>query len=372
MIRRFTFVSPTASADGYGASGEALALAGRRLGADFAFVGYGSWRDERFTHPDLLAMKEREDTMDRAGITVVYFLPYALDRFQSATTINQTMFESSRIPDVWAALIDRYADGVIVPSEFCRLPFERAGKPVEVIAYGTDTDLYTFKDRGTELRDMGDGTTGFVFAMVGRLHYRKGAEFAVRAFREEFAPSEPVHLWLKTRCGELDVGDETVWADDPRITVFNTGVDNDYTREQMVGFYHDADCLLAPSRGEGSGLTPRDAMATGLPVILTDGSGLAELADERYAYPVPVADLEPVPDRAYDRNVVGGDRDLGCFVRPDLTVLRAQMRAVYEDRAEARRRGLEASLWMRRQWTWDACARKWLAAIETLAGARVP
>jgi glycosyltransferase involved in cell wall biosynthesis len=260
-----------------------------------------------------------------------------------------------RLPDRWAACAT-LADGFIVPSEHSRQIFsERMACPVLTVPFGTDTSLYEYYDRPE--------WPTFIFLMSGLLHYRKGVEFALRALREEFEANEPVQLWLKTRRGFLDAGDEWRTLDDPRVHV----TDEDYTRAQMVNLYHSVDCLLAPSRGEGSGLTPRDAMATGLPVILTNWSGLAELADERYGYPVPIDALEPAPldCSSYENGVTGGG-PIGNFARPSIQVLREQMRAAYEDRAGAMRRGKAAAEWMRQEWTWGICAGRWLNALEEL------
>lgn len=354
----FSVVSPTASADGYGYSGEALIMAAvREHGADVRLVGY-DWRDERYSDPELLALKVSEAEIPKWPVTVVYFLPYALTRFRSKVTLSMTMWETDRMPDIWARLCDELADGMIVPSQHCAEVFQpRVHCPVKVAPFGTDTDLHSFCDRS----DHGDP---FVFLMSGLLHYRKGVEFALRAFREEFAASEPVELWLKTRRNFLDVGNERQTLADPRIAI----IDTDYSRERMVKMYHEADCLLAPSRGEGSGLTPRDAMATGLPVIMTDWGGLREIADPRYGWPIPVFDLEPAPleNTSYGPGVTGGG-DIGNFALPDVVELRKHMRTVYEDRALRLEVGARAADWMRREWTWGKCAGRWLQTIEELS-----
>lgn len=365
MIEPFTFVAPTASADGYGYSAEALTLAAvREHGADIAFIGY-DWADERYTDPELLEIKARThvaEIHDR-DTAVIYFLPFALGSFQGRrTTINMTMWETDRMPDVWATLAERHCSGMLVPSEHCRSVFsQRVSHPIEVVPFGTDTGLFA------EYRRNPDRPEPFRFLMTGMLHYRKGVDFALRAFREEFAANEPVELWLKTRLTFLDPGDERGMLMDPRVKI----IADDYAREAMCELYWQADCLLAPSRGEGSGLTPRDAMATGLPVILTDWGGLAEIADERYNWPIPVEALEPAPyeNSSYGPGVTGPG-ELGNFARPSVQYLRAHMREVYEDRAGAYERGRAAADWMRRQWTWEHSAFHWLKAIERL-GAEV-
>lgn len=359
MIDPFTMVAPTASADGYGCSAEALILASiRDHGADIALIGH-DWADERFSDPDLIALKVPWARSNKRELLVIYFLPYALAQFRSPrVTVCMTMWETDRLPDTWARLAEQ-ADGFVVPSEHCRHVFsQRVGCPIEVAPFGTDTDLYTIceRERGPE--------EPFVFLMSGLLHYRKGVEFALRALREEFSPSDPVRLVLKTRRHFLDAGAETPMLRDQRVRV----LDEDFTRAEMRDLYHGADCLLAPSRGEGSGLTPRDAMSTGLPVIVTDWGGLAELADPRYSYPVVVDCLEPAPQEnsSYGAGVTGGG-EIGNFARPSVAHLRVQMREVYENREQSTARGLAGAAWMRERWTWKRCAGDWLDGLERLS-----
>ena len=359
-------VTPTASADGYGVSGESMILAAKRShGADISVIGY-DWADERFTDPELLAMKCDPYLANAHDLLVVYFLPYALTRFSSRCTVSMTMWETDKLPDQWARLL-RLADGVVVPSGHCQQVFqERADCPVAAVPFGTDTNLYAYHDRSalTHRRfAMNDHEDAYVFLMSGLLHYRKGVDIALRALREEFHPNEPVKLILKTRRGFLDPVGEAAMLSDPRVLV----IDEDYTRPQMRDLYHAADCFLAPSRGEGSGLTPRDAMATGLPTVVTDWGGLKELADSECALTLRVEALEEAPQEnsSYGRGVTGGG-DIGNFARPDVTHLRSLMRYAYENREAALAVGAAGAELMRREYTWPVCAGKWLNALERL------
>lgn len=361
----FSVVAPTSSADGYGYSAEALILSAvNDHGADIAFVEH-DWRDTRFSNPEFLKLREHESIVQDRNICITYFLPFALaqTRFRSRFTIGMSMWETDRLPRAWAGCA-RLADAYIVPSQHSADIFRAwITCPIEVVPFGTDSNLYVYHDRSHREDD-----SEFLFLMAGMLHYRKGLEFALKAFREEFSNGEHVKLVLKTRKGFVDAGPEFTTLNDPRVEVINV----DYQRYEMAQLYHNADCFLAPSRGEGSGLTPRDAMATGLPTILTNWSGLTELADERYSYPIDVECLEPAPQdcSSYQFNVTGGG-PIGNFAKPSVESLRAHMRYVYENRQLAYQKGKEASNWMKREFSWDICSYRWLRAIESLSGVKV-
>lgn len=349
----FNIVAPMASADGYGYSAEELVSAAVKThGAEIGYIAH-DWQDRRYTRQDVQDLEIPRDKIMEKELLVVYFIPYAFYHFKSSINIGQTMFETTEIPDVWAQFCS-IPKGIIVPSEFCRKVFQdKLDSPVEVAPLGVNLDTYYMVER--------EESNVFTFLMAGLLHYRKGAEFAVQAFQEEFDSDEPVRLVLKTRRNFLDIGSQEIT--DPRIQVVNA----DYDRGDMLALYHAADCFIACSRGEASGLTPREAMATGLPTIVTDWGGLEEIADPKYTYPLEITDLEIAPAvcSSYDQGITQG-QSIGMFSRPSVPHLRKLMRHIFENPEEARKVGFNAAMWVQQEWNYNNCAGKWLEAIERI------
>lgn len=349
----FDIVAPMASADGYGYSAEELVRAASLTGANIGYICH-DWQDRRFTGQDIQDLELERHQVGDKEVLVVYFIPYAFYHFQSKINIGMTMFETTEIPDVWAQFCT-IPKGLIVPTEFCKEVFQKKlpDKQIEVVPLGVNLNTYYMVER--------QPSNVFTFLMAGLLHYRKGAEFAVKAFQEEFEPDEPVRLVLKTRRGFLDTGKEDIF--DPRISVVNA----DYDRQDMLDLYHAGDCFIACSRGEAAGLTPREAMATGLPAIVTDWSGLKEIADPAYSYPLKVETLEPAPAvcTSYDQGITQG-QPIGDFARPSVPHLRELMRHIYENPEEARQKGLKAAMEIQNKWNYGYCANKWLEAIERI------
>lgn len=348
----FNILAPMASMDGYGYSAEELVQAAVKT--HNANIGYlvHDWQDRSCTSQFVQDLEITPPQVDEKEVLVVYFIPHALYTFQGTVTIGQTMFETTEIPDFWAFLINKHSKGLIVPSDFCAKAFRnKVDVPIAVAPLGVNTETYHYVER--------QQSDYFTFLMAGLLHYRKGAEFAVRAFKEEFNWDEPVRLVLKTRRDFLDVGEETL--DDPRIQVVNA----DYSRDDMQNLYHAGDCLIACSRGEASGLTPREAMATGLPAIITDWGGLREIADPRFVYTIDIDSEEQAPAvcSSYDQGITQG-QSIGNFAKPSVSHLRKQMRHVFENPDEAKIKGAHAAMWMQRDWNYDVCAEHWLNALE--------
>ena len=321
-----------ASADGYGYSAEELVYhATKDHKANIGFVTH-DWVDKKYTSKEVQDLIVPREDIGLAEVLLVYFIPYAFYQHagMNSKMFGQTMFETTEIPDIWGQCCDM-TEGLIVPSEFNKQVFQqKVNKPIEVAPLGVNLDTYNLIERKP--------SNVFTFLMAGVLHYRKGAEFAVRAFKEEFEKDEPVRLVLKTRKGFLDIGTELI--DDPRIQV----ADEDYTREEMRDLYEAGDCFIACSRGEASGLTPREAMATGIPAIVTNWGGLAEIADPRYTFPIEIEGLEEAPPTcsSYDIGITQG-QSIGHFARPSIASLRGAMREAYEDKDATAAKGKAAA-----------------------------
>jgi len=101
-----------------------------------------------------------------------------------------------------------------------------------------------------------------------------------------------VRLQFKTRLKMLG---NTRKTDEPFKDDRITAISGDWLADKMLRFMLDADCMLYLSYGEGFGLPPREAIATGLPTIFPAHTGMLEIADERYGWPVPLKGMKDSP-----------------------------------------------------------------------------
>lgn len=289
------------------------------------------------------AISLRKWTKYRIG--VIETTPFDFGMIDNEIKIANTMLESDQMGRQWVTNCNRL-DYILVPNEFQKKAFEKSGisKPVIVIPHGTETEKFPYFERPK--RDI------FTFGIVGWLNERKGVFDVIKAFSSEFDSSEPVKLVLKT--SNMAFGYYRYFTD-PRITTIRSLI----TPGELNELYRSFDCFVFPSRAEGVGQPPREAMATGLPVITTNYSGLEELCDPKICYP-----LQPI---RFETGVNPQNLEQpGKWAKIDVRELMYQMRYVYEHQEEARQKGKKAAQWIRDKFSWINCAYKLKEFLLTL------
>jgi glycosyltransferase involved in cell wall biosynthesis len=173
-----------------------------------------------------------------------------------------------------------------------------------VIPNGVDTELFTRRDRLACRRDLGLPPDGRVGIFVGRAEYTKGFDLL----------QEIIHRVPDTRF--VLVGD---CPDLPG----NVAVRRRVPHEQMPFLYSAADFLLLPSRYEGFNLAVLEALACGLPILVSraaysleeDPRGLGVVVDssDPEAYLAGLERLPPVSDGLSERERVAARYSLERF-----------------------------------------------------------
>ncbi len=286
---------------------------------------------------EILSEEERKmfgQPYQERRIGIIESNPFDFDNLKTEVKIANTMCESDHLAPVWADKLNAM-DYVIVPNEFCKKVFIASGvtRTIIVIPHGVDTELFSYYERPE--RDT------FTFGILGYLDQtnRKGALELIRAFSSEFE-EEDVRLVCK--------------SSDPLFSYYNRFVDKrisvvtkNSSFQEVNEFYRSLDCFVFPSKAEGVGYPPREAMATGLPTIVTNWSGLEDIALPSISYP-----LNPTK---FEKRPVFIEQD-GNWALPDIQELMYQMRYIYEHQKEAREKGKVAAQYIKDNFSWEKCA----------------
>jgi len=318
----------------------------------------------------------------RADAPIVAIVPgLQMPEIVGRCKIGFFVWETTHIHRDFCQLLDRF-DYLWVPSLWQReiaIASGLAGDRIGVVPEGVDPEFFQPKfvqpklvSVGRENQDDWDlETRPFRFVCVGKWERRKGIDLLIRAFGQAFSPHDRVELVLHSHNGYLPNFDlaaaiaqavRRLGAEHHRILPSHPA-----GRSGLTRLLHSADAFVLPTRGEGWGLPILEAMACGLPCIVTDWSGLRAFAHPGNAYLIPVKALVPVDDpQFFDPNL-----DWGRWAEPDSEALVELMRRVYHDRAAARRIGAIARAEAAEFWTWDRAAQtahQHLAALGLVAG----
>ena len=239
----------------------------------------------------------------------------------------------------WLPRTIRWADQVIADSEHTRrdlirllgIPAER----IEVVYLGVDEAFCPLEDSAAlEAVRQKYGLPPAIILYVGTIEPRKGLDTLIAAYAA-LATEMPHHLVIAGKRG---------WYTEPlfrQVEALGLGQRVHFTDyvadEDLLGLYNLANLFVYPSRYEGFGLPPLEAMACGVPVVCSNAASLPE--------------------------VVG---DAALLVPPDdVKALAAAMRRALNNealRAEMRAKGLERA----RGFTWEETARRTAEIYERM------
>jgi len=240
-----------------------------------------------------------------------------------------TMWEADELPEAMRQSLHNF-DTILTPSQDCVALYSKYHDNVHYVPLGVDGNRWHFQERNTK-----DHYFNFLVAGSGM---RKGTDLVHRAFMELFGGKQtdgPIpRLIMKNPKGENYGGR-------------NVEVISGYLpAEDEVALYASAHCMVAPSRGEGWGMQPLQAMAQGCPTILTNAHGHSAFA--KYARPI---DATLVP--AKYMTLFG---DAGQWWEPDYEQLKEAMLSIYNNYASYAGYADMTSRLVRKEFTWEKSA----------------
>jgi glycosyltransferase involved in cell wall biosynthesis len=200
------------------------------------------------------------------------------DRYHAFTEPPALHRRITAVKDAEIAL----ADHILTVSELARQSYLEAGVPperVHCVPLGADVDLFAPRAVMPE----GEGTT-FVFA--GAATRVKGFDLLLEAFACVRAAEPSAHLLV------IGPGDEAFAGVPSGVTVSGP-----LPQAELAARFRLADCLVLPSRNESFGMVVPEALAAGLPVLISERVGAKDLITEgRTGWIVPV-DVSALADR---------------------------------------------------------------------------
>jgi len=234
-------------------------------------------------------------------------------RITSVAALTQAEMQDSQV--LWTSRGLPFPDGQIIPN-------------------GIAADFAEQVAKAGNLRERFGLGNGPVVLFFGRLHERKGLQFLIPAFAQAARNDPTARL--------LVVGPDAGMLDAAREMVEGLGIGSNVTFTGMLSgadrlaALHTGDVFVLPAIGEGLSMAALEAMAAGLPLLLTPGCNLPEV-EPRGAGRVVAREIAPLaaalasllddPDQRQTMGQNGKAWAQSSFIWP---VIAAQMERFYQ------------------------------------------
>jgi glycosyltransferase involved in cell wall biosynthesis len=229
-----------------------------------------------------------------AGLKVLHY-PIAHHRYirrfseeeaEREPAFAMTLPDWKRVPEAEEAKLDaecELADRILVGSTFARDSFISEGIPEEkliVVPYGVDVERFSPPAPDAGRRN------GLRVLFVGQIGQRKGISYLLRAYERFYSPGASLTL-----VGNF-YGDSEPFRPYRHLFKHIPNV----PQIQLAELYRQADVFVFPTLIEGMGLVFLEAMASGLPVIVTPNGPGDIVRNGVDGFVVPPRDVDAIVD----------------------------------------------------------------------------
>ena len=220
---------------------------------------------------------------------------------EGALRIAWIVFDSDELPDMWVQILNNRFDLVLTASPHLTSIVSRSGVTIPTGCLPIALDLAASLAQPAPQRRQGRVR----FGSVAAFHPRKGVDRLTEGFLRAFAGHPDIDLVLHSNLAFGDTYDQVM-----ALIQDIGGTNVTVTHEQLTAAEKDAlirsfDVLVNCSRGEGYSIGPREALASGCALLLSDVGGHRDLAGLPGVFMVPATIEVPARYPEIDGAVFG-------------------------------------------------------------------
>jgi len=241
---------------------------------DIRIVPFDNGISKAITRTDfdlLFSMQKKRENSE--AIQFIQSIPDMFRRVKrKGKLVGIVAFEAPEIPKRWVEKMNK-CDVIIAPSSFCSTSFNKVKVPVYCIPHCLDYRLYRLDIAPKYKYDK------FTFFFSGTWKERKGWRTLLHAWNAEFSNNSDVMLIIKTSdLTQAKSSIHNLFKNKINNIQFLTGILLD---EELPSLYKSFNCLVLPTIGEGFGLPGLQSLSVGVPIIVTNYSGVKEYANDQ-------------------------------------------------------------------------------------------
>lgn len=300
----------------------------------------------------------------QASDVTVFFMPTDYPKRFGGRKIIWYVFDLTKLAENEEKHLMECYDSIWTPSEWGRQILLQHGLPyskIQVMPEGVNPDIFSPKD------ELNNPNRKFRILQVGKFETRKSYQESVAGIHMAFAGRDDVEYVVK--CDWM-AGYKSIEHPVAISTLQHSGcstiiVKGNASDAEMAQLYRSADVFLFPSKGEGWGLPAIEALASGVPTIVTCYSGQSE-----YLKSIPGGYLDvdyvlkPMDCIETQSRFLRKDENWGLWAVPNVEDIAEKLETVYANREQWRKKALHSSRIISETFSWSNCAKRVLDSLQ--------
>jgi FkbM family methyltransferase len=229
---------------------------------------------------EIEALVARPMPMTAPHVVISQHYPVYVPPYSNDLALAYFFWEESVVPLETITGLNANFQAVLAPTVFVAKALIDSGLsiPVRLIGFAPRLEAY----QALALARRPAGGQPFTFLHVSSGFPRKGIDALLAAYARAFRNSDKVRLIIKVFPNPHNTAGQQIaaWQAEHRDAPAIALIDRDISDAEVLDLYRAADAVVLPTRGEGFNIPAAEAMAAGLPLIVTGYSGHLDFCNQ--------------------------------------------------------------------------------------------